>query len=593
MNFSKKKYTFKQKLQRRNKTIVFSLFSFLFSLFSLQAQDWQWIKDGGSSDGNPDEQVIDMVTDSDRNVYVISQVGKNGLTIDGNVKTNWGDNTTLKDIALASFSCDGTYRWSKIIGGGGVDVIKSVQVDSQDNVYVVGRFSAFQNTSTTQHPARIDNDYIMSQNPPDARMLFLAKFDKDGVFQWIKRPQPLINPAIDTPRTGSSQMYIDNDVIYWFVTLESGTYANGAFTTGTYTGYQNYVFKYDTSGNFISATHLDWTATGGYDVKMYRNPHNGYYYLMYRRGENSATVSVNGTNINNATFIACYDTSGAFQWIRESNTNNLYDVTLHGLAFDPSNNMYVAGKMTGYGTGTSFLGFTIPDNLIPAFVLKVNPTADTLLWSSYGNSSAENIGGFIYNGSEVAYAGSGNHPNFTWGNMTLNINPDGTNRDVLFARFDSQTGSTLSLSKITGDAGNRDYGTAIAVDANGDYLVGGGFGHYIYDMNGNQNINAGGSSDFFVAKFATGACNALSTNEKQQELNINIYPNPVKNNLFIIVKASIQHIAIYTILGQEVLSKNNNFQQEINLNVSNLTKGTYFIKVQVGEKVSTYSFIKE
>jgi len=572
----------------RNHLLLASWFLLLGS-FSTYAQDWQWIKDGGSSDNNEPEHVIDMVTDSDRNVYVISQVGKNGLTIDGNPKTNWGDNTTLADVVLASFSCDGTYRWSKIIGGASADIVKSVQVDSQDNVYIVGRFAGYQ---STQYPPRIDNDYIMSQSPADARLLFLAKFNKDGIFQWIKRPQA---PGVAlSSQAFSLELEIDNDELYWFVRLDSGTYANGAFTN-TLADKNLFVFKYDVNGNFINATHLDWLSSNGGNggnIKMYRNPYNGYFYMMFRKNGSTSVVSVNGTNISNATFIACYDNTGIFQWLRESNTNGIYDVTLHGLAFDPSNNIYVAGKMTGYGTGISFLGFTVPENLIPAFILKVNPTADTLLWGSYGTSSAENIGGLIYNGSEVAYAGSGNHPDFTWGNMSLNINPDGTHRDVLFARFDSQTGSTLSLSKITGDSGNLDYGTAIAVDTNGDYLVGGGFGHYIYDSNGNQNINAGGSSDFFVAKYATGSCNALSVANIVLD-KVQVYPNPVKNKLYITSKDAITSIEVYTVLGQKIITNKVNQQATTTLDVTKLVKGTYFVKVQVGHTVSNYTFIKE
>ncbi|MEE9350352.1 MAG: T9SS type A sorting domain-containing protein [Flavobacteriaceae bacterium] len=574
----------------RNYLLLASWFLLLGS-FPAYAQDWQWIKDGGSLDGNPDEQVIDMVTDSDRNVYVISQVGKNGLTIDGNVKTNWGDNTTLRDIALASFSCDGTYRWSKIIGGGGVDVVKSVQVDSQDNVYVVGRFAGHQDTQT---PPRIDNDYIMAQSPPDARVLFIAKFDKDGVFQWIKRPQAVVTPSTDTPNALPLEMVIDNDIIYWFVSLETGTYANGAFTTGTYTGYRKFVFKYDTSGNFISAITLDFHTSYSSIKKLYRNPYNGYYYLMHSK-TGGGIITVNGIVRDSASLIACFDSNGTFLWIRESNTTNTWDVVLHGLAFDPSNNIYVAGKMIGFSMGINFLGFNIPDDLYPAFVLKVNPTADTLLWSSYGSTTAENIGGVLYNNGEVAYTGSATGQNFNFSSsssLTLNVNTIGQHKEVLFAQFDAQTGSVTKLSKITGDSGNLDYGTAIAVDTNGDYLVGGGFGHYIYDMNGNQNINAGGSSDFFVAKFATGACNALSVDGIEMG-SIQLYPNPAKNSISISAKEPISTIAVYTVLGQEVLSKNANLQQAETVNVSHLTKGTYFIKVQVGNAVKSYTFVKE
>ncbi len=97
------------------------LFFILLLTTTLNAQDWQWIRDGGSAANTTEyEQVTDMVTDADRNVYVLSPVGDLGLNIDGNTKFFLGDSGgVIHDYALASFSCDGTYRWSKIIGGGG------------------------------------------------------------------------------------------------------------------------------------------------------------------------------------------------------------------------------------------------------------------------------------------------------------------------------------------------------------------------------------------------------------------------------------------------------------------------------------------
>ena len=98
----------------------------LLLALSSHSQTWQWGKRGGSTDnlsntgGNRIEEVIDIVTDSQKNIYVLAPVGQTLLNIDGNPKTNYGDSSSKTDFTLSSFSCDGTYRWSKIIGGGGV-----------------------------------------------------------------------------------------------------------------------------------------------------------------------------------------------------------------------------------------------------------------------------------------------------------------------------------------------------------------------------------------------------------------------------------------------------------------------------------------
>lgn len=106
----------------------------------IQAQSFQWIKSGGSAEllgTNNYEQVYSIATDSEKNVYVLSKVVMSNLNVYGHPKTNYENPSyTPTDIVLASFACDGSYRWSKIIGGQGNDGINSVQVDSQDNIYV-------------------------------------------------------------------------------------------------------------------------------------------------------------------------------------------------------------------------------------------------------------------------------------------------------------------------------------------------------------------------------------------------------------------------------------------------------------------------
>jgi len=70
-----------------------------------------------------------------------------------------------------------------------------------------------------------------------------------------------------------------------------------------------------------------------------------------------------------------------------------------------------------------------------------------------------------------------------------------------------------------------------------------------------------------------------------------LFPNPVKDQLNISTTETISAISIYNILGQEVATfKGDNVQ--LNVNVSELSSGTYIIKVQAGETQSSKKFIK-
>jgi hypothetical protein len=71
------------------------------------------------------------------------------------------------------------------------------------------------------------------------------------------------------------------------------------------------------------------------------------------------------------------------------------------------------------------------------------------------------------------------------------------------------------------------------------------------------------------------------------------YPNPVKDVLNIGYSKTIAKVAMYNILGQEVLEKTINGDQS-QINVSNLPKGTYLVKVTTEDgSVKTIKVIKE
>ena len=73
---------------------------------------------------------------------------------------------------------------------------------------------------------------------------------------------------------------------------------------------------------------------------------------------------------------------------------------------------------------------------------------------------------------------------------------------------------------------------------------------------------------------------------------VSLYPNPVKNTLNIEAKGSIERVAVYSILGQEVMSKSPK-SNATTLQTSGLQKGTYIVKSTIDGKTATSKFIKE
>ena len=84
-----------------------------------------------------------------------------------------------------------------------------------------------------------------------------------------------------------------------------------------------------------------------------------------------------------------------------------------------------------------------------------------------------------------------------------------------------------------------------------------------------------------------GTCPTLGIDD-QNFTNISIYPNPTNNTLFITGNETPITVAIYNVLGKEVLSvKNTN-----NINVKALPSGVYVIRISDGVGQTNRKFIK-
>jgi hypothetical protein len=84
-----------------------------------------------------------------------------------------------------------------------------------------------------------------------------------------------------------------------------------------------------------------------------------------------------------------------------------------------------------------------------------------------------------------------------------------------------------------------------------------------------------------------GTCSTASI-EDQTQLDISIYPNPTSNTIFISGNKTPIAVAIYNVLGKEVLSiKNTN-----NINVQALPIGVYVIRISDDVGQTNRKFIK-
>ncbi|GAB1415216.1 hypothetical protein MASR2M117_06220 [Paludibacter sp.] len=64
-------------------------------------------------------------------------------------------------------------------------------------------------------------------------------------------------------------------------------------------------------------------------------------------------------------------------------------------------------------------------------------------------------------------------------------------------------------------------------------------------------------------------------------IDISVYPNPVRNYLFIRSEQPVDKVEVYSVVG-DLLYTEHNFNEKIN--IQELPKGMYFVKIYIGKK---------
>jgi len=503
----------------------------------LFSQTWQWAKKGGATDalGNTTEheEVKSMCTDSYGNVYVTSYAGRVNLRVDGHPKDTYSV-FGLNDAVLSAFSCDGAYKWSKVIGGAyGVITPIAVGSDNLGNVYATG---VLYRTNILPAP-HFDSDLVLPTSPSVSntykQTIYLVKYDKNGTLLWLRQPQ-----AANISSTDANQSYVSGIDVdsqgnsYIFCKLSIGVYGEGQYTVTT-SGH--YVLQYDINGNFLGGINLNIQTTGGISFNMKRDHNSGAIYVSGEVPQGTQSIGevyINGELITKSLFVAAYSSTGSFLWKRENagfkfpggNANyNYLAVDEDGAVYFSSKAIYLTNGAASPPDGFNGVPFTDPTATPVVFITKLDASGNTI-WQT-------NSGGMVptfiaVNGEEVAITGSARV--LHW--QTFDYQQDANSGTHPFlVRFNKETGGIIAINAVY--TNGSDAGTALATDSKGNYYMGGKFSGIL--TAGPSTLNcSGGGTDFFVAKFGTDDCDFLATTQPVKN-EIRVYPNPVKGILHI------------------------------------------------------------
>ncbi|MBT4970418.1 MAG: hypothetical protein HOM80_15535, partial [Bacteroidetes bacterium] len=425
-------------------------------------------------------------------------------------------------LAFSQFSYSQTppsFDWMRHAGGTDYDDGWGVGTDANGNVYVTGGF---------KYSATFGSTTITSYGGRD---MFLAKYNPNGNLVWLKHGGSSIDNdrgrAIATNAAGFSAVagyfyvngtfgninlvgngdydvfiavYNPNGNCIWANAIggpyyeeetygvciddNSNVYITGMFmgtinvaqgtTLTSYGGYDAFVIKFNSSGNFQWAKKIGGTSDDiGYDIIADSNGDvcvtGGFEYSA--TFETGTTITGNG---GDDIFLAKYDTNGNLIWAKNAGGTN-YE-TAKGITVDNSDNFYIAGYYAGTATFdtatiTSHIAMYSTSYSQDVFIAKYNNSGD-LIWLQTAGGQRDNWA----NGIAVDALGNVSIAGVMEGDMYfgtyfLENNAPGVNfayEDPFIAHYDSQGNFVWAMH---GGAGYHDEAQDICVDPSGNIIA--------------------------------------------------------------------------------------------------------------------------
>lgn len=217
-----------------------------------------------------------IVTDASGNIYMTGSVIG---TVDFDPYSALGyASGTSTDFFIAKYSTAGIYQWHKRIGNTGFDDARDIQMDSDGNIVICGRFQATVDFDPSANTFEITN--AQNQIRP-----FIARYDSDGNFinAWRYYAENAVKIAIGSDNGVAVVGYFEGTKNF----NPNGSNTISAAGGGADKDY--YVARYTSSGNFDWAIPLGGTSADTRSIDVATDG-DGNVFVMARLEYSSATT---------------------------------------------------------------------------------------------------------------------------------------------------------------------------------------------------------------------------------------------------------------------------------------------------------------
>ncbi len=399
------------------------------------------------------------------------------------------------DIFIAKYASDGSYLWSKGIGGSRDDWAKAVAVDSSGNI-IITSWSGSGSVDFGGGPISLVAGY-------------LAKYDPNGGYLWAKALGTNIadGTALDTDSYG-------NVIVSGYFT---GPCDFGGGPISSVNSGDAFLAKYDPRGGYLWALRAGGSSANGTQVGQLIVDHSDEIVMT---GWTTGAGSMGGVSFpgfgSNDIFLVKYSAAGAPRWSKS--LGGAGQDRGRGVAIDSLNNIVMTGLLgdnATLGNGTLMGG--------GIFLSKYSPTGITL-WSenfpppagatcSLENGNAVTVDG----GDNIAITGAV-VGDANLGGGLLPMTSGDNNNNTYIAEYTSAGSNIWGVrfpNLIPPSYPGFNSGKAIGTDSSGSVIV---FGVFSDSINLGLGVltnpgACGGSCGYgaYLAKFGTGSANPTPT----------------------------------------------------------------------------------
>ena len=457
------------------------------------------------------------------------------------------------DIFIGKSNLDGYTEWLVAICGSQIDRASNIEVVG-DEILVSGIFS---------DSLFVGTDTLFSNYQKSA---FIARFDTSGNYIDVFQPEVYNAEYSDFAYNSEGHLIICGEFFQDFI--------YGSFQMNVISGLSFFVLEYDPFSDEIL-----WAKWGTGSSSLARelcidSEDNIYITGSYNDGTNFIATLINTGNGNHNLFVAKFCSNGEKQWVNTIEGTN--EVHGHGVCCDSLNNVYIIGEFEGLIE----IGDTLhsSEGLLDMIVAKLN-TNGSYLWSQQLGGFDSDEGYAIEldaNMDPIILTTAGINPTFQ--STPLNINGW---REPLLVKLANSNGDLIWQKSLQAeDISGIVEATSLSIE--NDKIAITGINRSSFDLNGST-YTAPNSKDFYTALITDSLHYFLSAPTSTATSTFFSYPNPATNYIQIQSKHSIHQIQIINMNGQLIKEKNV-FGTSSNIDVSNLNKAPYMLKILIDEQ---------